>query len=150
MSRRDQIRMTEEEVRGFLKSKKTIILNSNGSGGFPHPMPMWFMLEDDGAISMTTFTKSQKIKNLRRDPRVSLLVESGTEYAELKGVVIYGHAEIIEDLEVVTDTLLKASGAGNGEAVREAIAKTAVKRCVMRVASERVVSWDHSKLGGGY
>jgi PPOX class probable F420-dependent enzyme len=150
MSRRDVIRMTEEEVRGFLTSSKTIILNSNGPGGFPHPMPMWFMLEDDGTISMTTFTKSQKIKNLRRDPRVSLLVESGTEYAELKGVVIYGQAEIIEDIEVVTDTLVKASGVEDGDAVRTAMAKTAAKRCVLRVAPERVVSWDHSKLGGGY
>jgi nitroimidazol reductase NimA-like FMN-containing flavoprotein (pyridoxamine 5'-phosphate oxidase superfamily) len=69
--------MTEAEVRRFLDGARTIILNSIGLDGVPHPMPMWFAVEDDGAVVMTTFAKSQKVKNLERDPRVSLLAEDG-------------------------------------------------------------------------
>ena len=85
----------------FLGAAKTIILNSIGRDGVPHPMPMWFSLADDGTIAMTTFSKSQKIQNLRRDPRVSLLVEAGSVYNELRGVVIYGHAELVSALRKV-------------------------------------------------
>ena len=75
MSRRDQIRMTDEEVRDLIRENKTIIINSIGPDGFPHPMPMWFSMDDAMVVSMTTFRKSQKILNLQRDPRVSLLVD---------------------------------------------------------------------------
>ena len=79
---------------------------------------MWFGIEDDGNVVMTTFTKSQKIRNIERDPRVSLLVESGTVYAELRGVVIYGKAELVREHEKILDILAKvtaksAGGAGN-------------------------------------
>jgi len=83
MSRRDQIVMTKDEVRRFLESKKTISIVSNGPGGFPHPMPMWFALDPDGSIRMATYRTSQKILNIQRDPRVSILCESGVEYAVL-------------------------------------------------------------------
>ena len=99
MSRRDQIRMTDAEVDAYLAESPTMILNSIGRDGVPHPMPMWFAREDDGSVVMTTFTKSQKIHNLRRDPRVSLLVEGGTVYAQLSGVVIYGTAELLPETE---------------------------------------------------
>jgi len=149
--------MTDDEVRAYLRAAKTLILTSNGPGGYPHPMPMWFVLDDDGVVSMTTFRKSQKVRNLERDPRVSLLAESGAEYAQLQGVVIYGEAQVIDDIEVVTDTLLAAAGgeAPGGdpkarEAVRSVVAKTAAKRVCIRVKPQRVVSWDHRKLGGTY
>ena len=150
MSRRDQIRLSDEEVRRFLAASKTIILTSNGPGGYPHPMPMWFVLGDDGTLSITTYKVSQKVKNIQRDPRVSVLAESGTEYSELKGVVLYGHAEIIDDLDTVIDTLIAASGQRNEEGIRAALTKNASKRVVIRLKPERVVSWDHSKLGGTY
>ena len=157
MSRRDQIRMTEPEFREFLGAAKTIILNSIGRDGVPHPMPMWFSLADDGTIAMTTFSKSQKIQNLRRDPRVSLLVEAGSVYNELRGVVIYGHAELVSDVEEVTDILIGVSGrqgqlaeGAAPDVVREGLKGTAAKRTGIRVKPERVVSWDHSKLGGTY
>lgn len=155
MARRKQIRMSEEEVDQFLRSHKTMILTSIGPGGYPHPMPMWFSVADDGAIWMTTFRKSQKVQNLRRDPRVSLLVESGEVYSELAGVVLYGEAEIIDDIDVVTRILLAASGLPSGEVaaqpeVRESMRKNAAKRVGLRVKPERVVSWDHKKLGGVY
>jgi PPOX class probable F420-dependent enzyme len=157
MSRRHLIRMTEEEIRSFLQEHKTIILTSNGPDGFPHPMPMWFALEEDGAIHMTTFRKSQKIRNIHRDPRVSLLVESGLEYAELKGVVLYARAELIDDRDRVVETLLRASGTDTSALDEEAAAqvragmmRTAAKRVLVRCKPERIVSWDHAKLGGRY
>ena len=87
MSRRDQIRMTEDELRDFVANARTIIVNSIGVDGVPHPMPMWFAVEDDGAIVMTTFRRSQKVKNLERDPRVSLLVEDGEVPITLEGAI---------------------------------------------------------------
>jgi nitroimidazol reductase NimA-like FMN-containing flavoprotein (pyridoxamine 5'-phosphate oxidase superfamily) len=158
MSRRDQIVMTDDEVRRFLESKKTITIVSNGPGGFPHPMPMWFARDPDGSIRMATYRTSQKILNIQRDPRVSLLCESGIEYAELKGVVYYGNAELVDDFELVCDTLLRAGGRGDGlpkdpaaaKPIQEAMRKNAEKRYVIRVKPERIVSWDHSKLGGTY
>ena len=158
MSRRDQIRMTQPELKKFLGDAKTLIINSIGPGGYPHPMPMWFGVEDDGAVVMTTFTKSQKILNVERDPRVSLLAESGTVYAELKGVVIYGKAELVREHEKILDILAKvtaknAAGAGDAPdpgSLRKALMSTVPKRTGLRIRPERVVSWDHSKLGGVY
>ena len=158
MSRRSQITMTEDEVRRFIESKKTMTIVSNGPGGFPHPMPMWFARDPDGSIRMATYRTSQKIKNLQRDPRVTLLCESGTEYAELRGVLIYGHAELVDDFALVCDTLIRAGGRGEGlpqdpaaaKAIQEAMRKNAEKRFVIRVKPERVISWDHAKLGGAY
>jgi PPOX class probable F420-dependent enzyme len=157
MSRRDQIRMTEGEVREFLADAQTIVINSIGPDGVPHPMPMWFGVEDDGAIVMTTFRKSQKVKNLERDPRVSLLVEDGTVYSELRGVVIYGKAEIIDDTDRVLDILSTVAMANQPDvdeegmkAVRQGLLSTAKKRVGIRIRPERIVSWDHRKLGGVY
>ena len=155
-SRRDLIRMSDDELRSFLRSSKTIIINSNGPGGYPHPMPMWFAVDDDGSVRMTTFRKSQKVLNLKRDPKVSLLVESGEEYSQLRGVVIYGRARVVDDLAVVTQTLLAIGGAGNltdpaaRKGAEAAVAKTAAKRVAILIRPEKIVSWDHSKLGGTY
>ena len=157
MSRRDQIRMTDDEIRSFLAQTKTLILVSNGPDGLPHPMPMWYVLEPDGTIRMTTYARSQKVLNLQRDPRVSVLAESGSEYQELRGIVFYGRAELIDDIEQVIDTLLAAAGnpadgadAEQQQAIRDGMRKNASKRVLIRIKPERTVSWDHSKLGGVY
>ena len=153
MSRRDQIRMNEQELREFLAGGHTVIVTTAGRDGVPHPIPMWYAIEDGGAIVMTTYAKSQKIKNLRRDRRVSLLVEDGIAYSELRGLVIYGAAELIDDLDAVTDILVAVSvrqGNVAGEAVRAQMRRTAEKRTGIRVRPEKVVSWDHRKLGGAY
>ncbi len=157
MPRRDQIRMTDAEIREFLRTHKTIILSSIGPDGVPHPMPMWFVADDDLVVSMATFRGTQKIVNLKRDSRVSLLVESGREYAELKGVVIYGTAELSEDTDAIVATLTAASQKETTEidaetraAMSEGMKKSASKRILIRVKPDRVVSWDHSKLQGIY
>jgi len=154
-SRRDLIRMSDEELHTFLEGSQTIILNSIGPDGVPHPMPMWFGVEDDGTVVMTTFAKSQKVKNLERDARVSLLVEDGAQYDQLRGAVLYGKAELNADTEAVLDVLARVtakSGGGDAppDALRQALRKTAEKRVAIRVRPDRVVSWDHRKLGGKY
>ncbi len=86
MSRRDQIKMSDDEVEAFLAEQKTVICASNGHDGYPHLMPLWFVVRD-GRIWAWTYASSQKVKNLERDPRATLQIEDGTEYAELRGVM---------------------------------------------------------------
>jgi PPOX class probable F420-dependent enzyme len=148
--------MTDAEIRDFLDGRPTIIVTSNGPRGFPHPMPMWFILDDDGAVRMTTFSKSQKVLNLRRDPRVSVLAESGVRYEELRGVLLYGQAEITEETERVLDTLMAVTNRhrppseDEAAAMREVMRKQAAKRVAIRIKPDHIVSWDHTKLGGTY
>ena len=153
MSRRDQVRMNDEEIRAFLDQSLTIIINSIGRDGVPHPIPMWYAVEDDGAIVMSTYTKSQKIRNLKRDPRVSLLVEDGTAYAELRGILMYGVAELVQNVERVTDMLMAVSSRQGGAELgdlRPQLRQSAEKRTGIRVRPDKIVSWDHRKLGDVY
>lgn len=156
MSRRDAIRMSEAEIRDYLETSRTVILCSSGPDGVPHPMPMWYGLDEDGSVIMTTFAKSQKVRNLERDPRVSLLVEDGEVYEQLRGVVLYGKVELDRDTERVLDVLARVTarqGAAEGadpSAMRDALRGQARKRVAMRVRPDRIVSWDHRKLGGTY
>jgi len=155
-SRRESIELTEDERREFLDSSKTITIVSNGRDGYPHTMPMWFYRSQDDCIYCTTFRKAQKVLNYKRDSKATLLVESGTEYAELKSVMIYAMAEVIEDLETVQDTLLNINTRGQEvdpaqrETLIEAMSSTAPKRVVIKFTPQSYVSWDHSKLGGVY
>ena len=155
-SRRESIELTEDERREFIDSSKTIIIVSNGRDGYPHTMPMWFYRAQDDCIYCTTFRKAQKVLNYKRDSKSTLLVESGTEYAELKSVTIYATAEVIDDLEAVQDTLLNINTRGQEvdparrETLIGAMSGTAPKRVVIKFTPEKYVSWDHSKLGGVY
>lgn len=155
-SRRELIALSREEIDAFLAEQKTVILVSNGKDGYPHPMPMWFYADATGAIHCTTFRKSQKVLNLQRDPRATLLVESGESYAELKSVLIYATAEIVDDRDAVVDTLVRINSRGRTltdaerQALSDAVSATAEKRVLLKFPPERYVSWDHGKLGGRY
>ena len=155
-SRREIIQLTDEEIRDFMNEARTLIIVSNGRNGYPHPMPMWFYYDDAGAFYCTTFRKSQKVLNFRRDPRASLLVESGEEYAELKSVLAYAECEVIDDFDTVCDTLVKVNTKGrevNDAEVEQLLgagSKTAEKRVVLKFTPSEIVSWDHAKLGGRY
>ena len=155
-SRRKLIELDADEIRDYLDNEKTLIIVGNGHNGYPHPMPMWFAQDADGAIRCTTFTKSQKVLNWRRDPKATLLVESGVEYAELKGVVIYATCEVIDDNDEVKDTLVAINSRGRnlddeGRAkLRAAVSGTAAKRVVLKFTPVRYLTWDHAKLGGRY
>lgn len=155
-SRRKTIELTDSEVDEYLATSHTLIIVSNGRSGFPHPMPMWFYADTERNCYCTTFAKSQKVKNWKRDPRASLLVESGEEYAELKGLVVYAQTEILEDQETVTETLVNINAKGRTltdeqrEKLRQSVGGTASKRVVLKFIPQRFISWDHSKLGGRY
>ena len=155
-SRRELIKLSDQEIQDYLDRQKTLIIVSNGRDGFPHPMPMWFHADEAGCLYCTTFKKAQKVLNWQSDPRASLLVESGDEYADLKAVLVYARAEIVDDFEAVRDTLVKISTKGRqvtpeqAEAIRAQVAGTAAKRVLLKFTPERYVSWDHGKLGGRY
>lgn len=154
-SRRDLVRMTGEEIQAYLAGHSRIILVTNGPDGFPHPVPMNYGLDEQGRILITTFRKSQKVRNLRRDPRSSLLVESGENYAELKSVMIYANAEIIDQAEEVARHMRQIRAAAElgkslSDAMSEQVRASIAKRVVLRFTPVRFISWDHAKLGGFY
>ena len=154
-SRRAEVAMSMNEICAYLRAAYRLILVSNGHDGFPHPMPMNFLFDDDQYL-ITTFRKSQKVRNLERDPRVSLLVESGRAYHELKSVIACAEAEIVDDLDMVyrvMDGLARKESGGQAARTQEIIASsrvTAPKRVVIRFRPLRYLSWDHSKLQGTY
>ena len=155
MSRRDQITLSEEEQRELLESERVVVVGSFGPRGWPHLMPLWYVPRD-GEIWIYTYAKSQKTRNLERDPRATLMIETGHEYAELRGVQIEAEAEIHRDIDVVFPlaeelTLRYAEGleAVRGDA-QQALREQARKRVAVRFAAQRAASWDHRKLGGDY
>jgi len=153
MKRRGAIDLTPAERRAFLEQSKTVILSSIDQRGYPHSIAMWYVVDPDGSVLMTTYAKSQKAMNIRRDPRVSLLVESGASYSTLKGVLIRGDAQLVEDLDtrlaVLSRVHEKMAGAFPA-GVQDALLRQASKRVVIQVAPKRISSWDHSKLEGRY
>ncbi len=152
-SRRHAIALSAEEQRRYLEESHTIILTTLDRHGYPHSVAMWYVVEPDGAVAMTTFTKAQKIVNLRRDPRCALLVESGRTYPELKGLLIRGRATIDADTDHVLEVLGRIHekyNQGQAAEVHDALLGQARKRVVIRIPAERVASWDHHKLAGVY
>jgi len=156
MSRREQIRMSAAELAAFLDEQRTVIAATNGRDGWPHLMPLWYVVRD-GELWSWTYAKSQKVRNLERDPRVTLQVEAGEQYHELRGVMIRARAEIHRDLETVAAfgaELFARYTPGDGPAppaVLEVVRAQAPKRVALRfVAAEPPVTWDHGKLGGTY
>ena len=155
MSRRDAIRMSEEEVRDLLESERVVVVSSIGPRGWPHSMPLWYVPRD-GVLWIWTYAKSQKVRNLERDPRATLLVETGHEYGELRGVMIEAEAVLHRDFETVIGfaeelTLRYAEGIESVEGDAKAgLEAQAPKRVAIEFRPGRVATWDHRKLGGTY
>lgn len=151
MSRRDEIRMTDEEVEAFLDERRTLHVASINADGTPHLVPMWFA-RADGAIAFWTYGKSQKVVNLRRDPRITVMVETGHEYDELRGISIAGRARIVDDPDEVLrfgeGVYERYWGPITDDTIREGVRAMGAKRVVVLVEAEKVTSWDHRKLGG--
>jgi nitroimidazol reductase NimA-like FMN-containing flavoprotein (pyridoxamine 5'-phosphate oxidase superfamily) len=151
--KRDQITMSADEVADFLAAERVMNVASNGRDGWPHLTALWFVMRDSEPW-VWTYRKSQKVKNLERDDHATLLVESGFEYAELRGVMLRARAHIEYDTERVLDfgeeLFVKYQGASAGGEMREALRTQAAKRVAIRFAVAETVSWDHSKLGGAY
>ena len=152
MSRRDQIKMSDEEVAAFLDEEKTVIVATQGPRGWPHLMPLWFVVRDGDRIWGWTYGKSQKVRNLERDPRATLQVEAGGGvYSELRGVMIEAEATIHRDLETVAGTgAAVATRYGGTEVPPDLVAQQAAKRVALEFTARRTASWDHRKLGGAY
>jgi general stress protein 26 len=153
MSRRDQIKMTGEEVQAFLAEEKVLVCATNGRDGFPHLMPLWYVVRD-GELWSWTFAKSQKVKNLERDARATIQVEAGEEYQELRGVMFKADVEIVRDVEQVTDLGLEifgkyTPGIDLTPEVRTMVSQQAAKRVGFRFVERERATWDHRKLAAG-
>jgi PPOX class probable F420-dependent enzyme len=158
MSRRDQIRMSDGELAAFLDEQRTVIVATNGRDGWPHLMPLWYVVRDDELWSWT-YAKSQKVRNLERDARVTWQVETGEQYHELRGVMVQARAELHRELDTVAAFGAElfaryAPGSDGGPVapeVLEMVRAQAPKRVAIRfVPTARPVTWDHAKLGGVY
>jgi PPOX class probable F420-dependent enzyme len=155
VSRREQIRMSDEEAAAFLDSERVMVCATNGADGWPHLMPLWYVVRD-GELWSWTYAKSQKVRNLERDDRVTLAVETGHAYHELRGVMIRARCELHSDLETVAgvgEALAVRYGgeqAAVGPEAREIFRKQAEKRVALQFHPESTATWDHRKLGGVY
>jgi PPOX class probable F420-dependent enzyme len=154
-SRRDEIKLTADEQRELLDTERVVVVSSIGPRGWPHSMPMWFVVRD-GELWVWTYAKSQKVRNLERDPRATLLIETGFEYTELRGVQIEAEAELIRDHEIVLEfakelTVRYAEGIDSVEGdAAAALQAQASKRVAIRFRAVRTATWDHRKLGRTY
>lgn len=167
MNRREQIKMTAAEVATFLAEERTVTCATMGPRGWPHLMPLWYVLRGHSAgepgprIWSWTYASSQKVKNLERDPRATLQVEAGEAYPELRGVMlecdVVIHREITEVVRLGAEIMLR-NVVPRGEApptelppeARDAVAAQAGKRVGLEFVELRRTSWDHRKLGGVY
>jgi hypothetical protein len=153
-SKRSQIHMTEDEVRAYLESERTLNIATIGPTGHPHLVAMWYAMVGPNAV-FWTFGKSQKVVNLRRDPTMSGLVESGETYDQLRGVELRGHGVIVDEyddvLEIGKAVGVKYNGpSALGESALPFLEAQAAKRVGVLFEIEHIVSWDHTKLAGGY
>jgi len=155
-SRRDAIKMSREELAAFLDEQRTVICATNGKDGWPHLMPLWFVVRD-GTLWAWTFAKSQKTRNLERDPRATLQLEAGEQYAELRGVMLETEVTIHRELDTVLgvglEVFARYAGGAQGklpEGIEAMVGEQAAKRVALQFAECRRSSWDHRKLGGTY
>lgn len=152
MSRRQQITMGGDEVLAFLEQSRTVTCATHGPRGWPHLMPLWYVLRD-GRLWAWTFAKSQKARNIERDPRATLQVEAGEAYAELRGVMLECDVVVHRDVELVTELgveILTRYGEGSADEMRQMVERQAPKRIGLEFVELRRATWDHRKLGGVY
>jgi PPOX class probable F420-dependent enzyme len=155
VSKRNAIALTPAEQKAYVASARTLTLCTSGPQGYPHAVAMWFVVDDDGSVWMTTYGKAQKAVNVRRNPKVALHIESGNTYDTLRGMLIRGDAEVVTDPEAVFQVLRrvhqKMAGAFPDAAGAEDVMRwQAQKRVAIKITPQRVSSWDHAKLAGGY
>jgi PPOX class probable F420-dependent enzyme len=154
-SRRGQIELSADQQRELLDSERVAVVASHGPRGWPHVMPLWYVPRE-GRIWVWTYAKSQKVRNLERDQRATVLVETGFEYSELRGVQIEADAVLHRDPDVVFEfakelTVRYAEGIESVEGdAAAALRAQAPKRVAIEFTPVRTASWDHRKLGGTY
>jgi PPOX class probable F420-dependent enzyme len=154
VNRRAAIRMSDEEALAFLEEQRTVICATHGHDGWPHLMPLWYVLRG-GTLWAWTYAKSQKTKNLERDPRATLQVEAGESYDQLRGLMLRTEAVLHRDPDIVSgfvaDLAPRYAPPGvDPEQLREGFARQVPKRVAIEFTERGRVSWDHRKLGGTY
>ena len=147
---RATVAMSEDEVDAFLAASMKVQVASIGPDGAPHLTTLFYVVHG-GKIAFWTYATSQKIKNLERDPRITCLVETGTDYFELAGVSIQGTAEIVRDEDRIREigtavTHAMSGGVDLGDLGRDIVEKQVKKRVAVIVTPTKVASWDHSKM----
>jgi PPOX class probable F420-dependent enzyme len=150
-SRRHEIKMTGGELRAFLREQRVMQCATIGPRGWPHVVGLWYV-PDGVELRGWTYAKSQKSRNLERDPRATVEIDDGVEYHELRGVMMECHVEVERDVDRVAEygLALVDRYAGGAPEAREAFRQQARKRVGLRFVPARIVSWDHRKLGGVY
>ncbi len=156
-SRRDAIQLTDDEVLAFLEAQRTLICATNGRDGWPHLMPLWYVVRD-GELWAWTFAKSQKVRNLERDARATVQIETGESYDQLRGVMFECEVALHRDLETVTgvgmELATRYGGGGDGgpppAEMRAAFEAQAAKRVALHFQERTRATWDHRKLAGAY
>jgi PPOX class probable F420-dependent enzyme len=148
VSRRAEIAMSGEEVAAFLAGERVVTCATLGRDGWPHLMPLWYVVRD-GELWSWTYAKSQKVRNLERDARCTLQVEAGETYDQLRGAMIKAVAEIHREgvLELGVEIFERYSG---GPVEPDGLRAQAAKRVGLRFIAQSTASWDHRKLAGGY
>ena len=150
MNRREQIKLSPDEQTRFLRECRKVSLATVDQEGFPHLVAMNFVAID-GTIYMSSYGKAQKVVNIRRNPKVAVMAESGKDYSQLRGVMIRGDCEIIEDREKVAELMAAIRRRDTGEAAVPPMPEQFLtKRVILKVVPKKITSWDHSKLGGRY
>jgi hypothetical protein len=157
MSRRNQITMSDEEVLAFLGEERTVICATNGRRGWPHLMPLWYVLRPTGdgdapEVWAWTFAKSQKVRNLERDARATIQVEAGDAYEQLRGVMLECDVVVHRDVDAIRTfglELFERYG-GVDDDVRAMVDAQAPKRVALQFVERSRATWDHRKLGGVY
>ena len=145
---RSEITLSDQEMSDYLDSQKTLIMGTLNHDGWPHIVPMWFA-RIDGRIHMHTYKTSQKVRNLERDARGSVLVEDGTEYNELRGVFMRGKYDVVDDQELcyqISLHIAKKYHNATEEDVGEVMRAYVRKRVALVFTAEKVSSWDHGKM----
>jgi PPOX class probable F420-dependent enzyme len=151
-SRREIVRMSDDEIDAFLHERQTMSIATFNHDETIHLVAMWYGFYQ-GKPAFETFTKSQKILNLRRDGRITVLVEDGDAYEKLRGVELVGRGEVIDDKDILREVAASVVERYMGVSGADADAAAAMlmnKRSAVVIHPERIVSWDHSKLGGTY
>jgi PPOX class probable F420-dependent enzyme len=149
VKQRAQIKMTEAEIEEFLAGRHSMSVATLGPDGAVHLVAMWYGFLD-GCVAFETKTKSQKVVNLRRDPRMTVLVEDGESYERLRGVELVGRAEIIEDPDKLWEVGVSVFSRYHQpytEELRPFVEVMLRKRVVVKLHVDKTVSWDHRKLG---
>jgi len=151
-SLREKIKMSQEETFRFLQKQISLQIGTINKDGSPHLTTMWY-LYDGTRFIFHTYTKSQKIINLKRDPRITLLTEKGSQYSDLQGIIVYGNAEIINGKDSLEEVIKHMEAVGekyikgeDGAQYLEGMKLQAPKRSVVIVKPSKFISWDHTKI----